>query len=166
MKQIALLITRVLLLPACAGMEQQMAAMQQQQIDTYCNTEGAYQKGYNDGHESGRMDNSFVAMCPTNQDGIRVSYREGFDKGAAVRASEPRPVEVHVVQDNGTPPQIGWECHDYFGEQVCGYHCQEAYGQLKCAHSYSSNCVAAFGAIKCGLHCREEYGNIVCDRYE
>ena len=145
----------LLLFPACA-------AMQQQAIDTYCNPDGAYQKGYNDGHETGRMDNSFVGMCPSDQDSIRHSYRDGFDKGAAQRAVEPQPVQVVVP----TPPGgggDGWECREDYGQKTCGYHCVESYGKVRCAGSPYDTCVAAFGDIKCGRNCREEYGEIKCD---
>jgi hypothetical protein len=156
MKKHLLLLPLLLLFPACA-------AMQQQAVDVLCNEDGAYQQGYNDGHGPGKMDSSFVAMCPADQEKIRRSYREGFEKGAALKASEPQPVEIHVVHEGSGP---GWECKEAFGTKACGYDCRESYGQVKCARVRSHNCVAAFGAIRCGLHCREEYGEIVCDRYE
>lgn len=152
----------LLLFPACANMPS-FQAMQQQYLEQVCNTEGAYQQGYNDGHGTGHMDSSFASGCPSDQDAIRRAYRDGFDKGAALKASEPQPVEIHVTHDQEGP---GWECHDSFGTKVCGYDCRDAYGEVKCARVPTHNCVAAFGVIKCGLHCREEYGEVQCDRYE
>src|SRR5207248_1125736 len=117
------------LFPACA-------AMQQQYVEQVCNTEGAYQQGYNDGHGTGHMDSSFTGMCPTDQDSIRRAYRDGFDKGSAAKASEPQPVEIHVVHEHEHGvPNPGWECKDSFGEKVCGYDCREAFGTVKCARS-------------------------------
>jgi hypothetical protein len=157
----------LLLLPGCA-------AMQQSYVDQMCNTEGAYNQGYNDGHSTGRMDSSFSSMCPTDQDTIRRSYRDGFDKGAAQKATEPPSVIVNTPPSYpptspGTPypnGDDGYICHQAFGERHCGYDCKEAYGQVKCAQRRRDNCVAAFGTIKCGLRCREEFGEIQCDRYE
>ncbi|WP_206215492.1 hypothetical protein, partial [Pseudomonas viridiflava] len=91
-----------------------------------CNTEGAYQRGYNDGHGEGRMDSSFASGCASDQEAIRRSYRDGFDKGAAVKASEPKPVEVHVVHEGGRPTP-DWECKESFGQKVCGYDCRDAF---------------------------------------
>jgi hypothetical protein len=143
------------------------AAMQQQYIDQMCNTEGAYQQGYNDGHGTGQMNGSFANMCPADQDAIRRAYRDGFENGSAQRAQEPQPVEVHIVHDHqNNQPLPGWQCHDNFGQRVCGYDCRDAYGTVKCARQSDHNCVAAFGVIKCGYRCREEFGEIQCDRYE
>ena len=166
MKHLLLFIT-LAFFPACA-------AMQQSYVDQMCNTEGAYNQGYNDGHGTGHMDSSFASMCPADQDTIRRSYRDGFDKGSAQRASEPQPVIIatppgYAPPAPGTPPpggDSGWMCRDSFGERHCGYDCREAYGQVKCAQRRRDNCVAAFGAIKCGFRCREEFGEIQCDRYE
>lgn len=149
--------TLLLVMSACA-------AMQQQYVEQVCNTEGAYQQGYNDGHGAGHMDSSFASMCPSDQESIRRAYRDGFDKGSAQKASEPQPVEIHVVHEHENGP--GWECKESFGQKVCGYDCRDAYGQVKCARVPGHNCVAAFGVIKCGSRCREEFGEIQCDRYE
>jgi hypothetical protein len=133
------------------------AAMQQQYVDTLCKTEGAYTQGYNDGHGAGRMDSSFASMCPAEQDALRRAYRDGFEKGAARIAAEPRPA---------IPPNGEWRCLESFGKKVCGYDCREAFGRVRCAQREGDNCVAAFGSIRCGTRCREQFGEIQCDRYE
>jgi hypothetical protein len=41
------------------------------------------------------------------------------------------------------------ECLEAYGTTACGYHCQSAYGQVRCARSPEGACQAAYGQVVC-----------------
>lgn len=50
--------------------------------ERYCNELGAYQKGMNDGLSGAQMDNSWIALCGTDdQHEFGKKYQEGFVVG-------------------------------------------------------------------------------------
>lgn len=137
------------------------AAMQKQFVETTCNKEGAFQKGYNDAQNGSEMNNYWVGSCPPNaQDLSRESYRQGY-----MSAKSQQPTQITI--NTGAPgSNDGWACKDAYGEKKCGYDCKEGFGDVKCARHAGHNCIQAYGEIRCGLHCREDYGQIKCDEYE
>jgi len=69
------------------------------------------------------------------------------------------------------------ECTSAFGQTVCGYHCESAYGELRCAQTPWGRCKAAYGKVVCGdgaswltwrrgpvprVECKAAYGEIAC----
>ena len=46
----------------------------------------------------------------------------------------------------GSPPA---SCTSAFGKTVCGYDCEEAFGEVQCAQTPQGQCDSAFGKITC-----------------
>lgn len=71
------------------------------------------------------------------------------------------------------PPQ---ECKSAYGKTVCGYHCQAAFGDVRCARTHKGACEVAFGKITCddpprwvvlapdapAMSCLTAYGKTAC----
>jgi hypothetical protein len=67
------------------------------------------------------------------------------------------------------------ECRTAYGATACGYHCEAAYGQVRCARTAAGVCAAAYGQVTCWdpprssrrergarAQCLPAYGTVAC----
>jgi hypothetical protein len=68
------------------------------------------------------------------------------------------------------------ECRTAYGTTACGYHCEAAYGEVRCARTAAGVCVAAYGEVTCWdpeprrsryrrgerARCLPAYGTVAC----
>src|SRR5689334_471103 len=124
------------------------ASMQQYIHDNYCNYEGAYTVGMNDANSGAEMNAMPAAHCPeATKAEVRRGYREGYTNGNRGRSSKV----------------YNKECHQDFGERICGYNCIHSFGHWYCADGMGDNCIESYGIVRCGSNCRKEFGEIRCD---
>jgi|GEM_PF-2274240 len=55
------------------------------------------------------------------------------------------------------------ECIDYFGSQVCGYHCVKSTTSAQCAPTPEQSCIiGSYGNIACGYGCVKSFDRVQC----
>lgn len=123
--------------------------------ENYCNYEGAYSSGTNDANDGRPMNGAPAIGCPdTSKSDVRRGYREGYSNAQKSRSSQ---ININI----GTSSKK--ECHQSYGQEVCGYNCIESYGKWHCANSAGDNCVENYAKVRCGSNCRKDFGEIRCD---
>ena len=133
---------------SCASLRESFQA-------NYCNYEGAYSAGTNDANGGHPMSGAPAIGCPEESRAeVRRGYREGYSN-----AQKNRPVQLNINLGSSAKR----ECHRNYGQEVCGYHCIEAYGQWYCAGQPTDNCIENYSKVRCGSNCRKDFGEIHCD---
>lgn len=159
-----LLIFSLILVSACSTSkrreERRTEAKRSTYIESSCNYNSAFRKGYNDAQTDKPMSTDLEQSCdPTLRTQVSTGYMDGYQ--AYVKA---KPMEVNVGQ---TGPQqqtqvSGWTCLESYGKKECGFDCKQAYGSIKCAKESSHNCVENSGNIFCGLNCQVQNNQVSC----
>jgi hypothetical protein len=132
----------MLLLTSCAMLKKETQ-------DRFCNYHGAFEFGVNDALESQPMKaREYASACDEK---TKPQALKGYEEGYL-----------------STNPSYGrkqtQECIGNYGKKVCGYHCKEAYGDIKCATRPDYYCLADYGKIVCGKNCKTDFGLIKCDK--
>ncbi|WP_299495806.1 hypothetical protein [uncultured Shewanella sp.] len=131
------------------------AQMQQDWIAQHCNHQAAYSQGINDARHELDMQPNYAESCPTSQVKLNQAYRQGYQ---FVLTNQPSSINI-----NTAAPHKKYQCHDQYGQQVCGYDCKSFAGQWTCAQKPNQECVQNMSEIKCGYHCiKDDFGQLTC----
>lgn len=118
----------------------------------YCNSEGAYSKGYNDGKKDVELSSSALNFCKENQAALMKQYRTGYLKGQEIFAQSNKKQPTSAL---GSSPNLSllrkcimeFRGDTFLGE---GYSYGEAIqnAQDKCVRVYGKQCPFVCETIK------------------
>jgi len=151
MEKISLIIL-LLIVSACSNLKEK-------NLKKICNYNSAFNVGHHDAKEKKKLNIDWANECPKD---IRHRVVNGYRSGYFSFQEDLR--DTTVLQ--GARMSSKKQCIKYYDQEVCGYNCVEAFGDVRCAKDPKFRCFEKQGEIICGYKCLEKYGEISCARYE